>query len=111
MSEPRESPGEEIDHEIVSHIFNISAAMVGVCLTAIGLLKLITNQAGIATLADDLLAFDAFLFVTCCFTAFFSFKTRKRRSRGRLERYVEVAFLTGLSLMVVACAMIVYEIA
>jgi hypothetical protein len=111
MPEAGESEDARIDHEIVAHIFTISAAMVGVCLTAIGLIRIVIAQKGIATVADDVLAFDAFLFVTCCFGAFWSFKTRHARRRGRLETYVEGAFLTGLALLVVACALIVYGIA
>ena len=111
MDDNREAEQLEIDHEIVSHIFTISAAMIGVCLTAIGLIRIIIIQKGIATFADDLLAFDAFLFVTCSIGAFWSFKTRHNRRRGFLERYVEGAFLTGLTLVVVACGLIVYGIA
>ena len=110
MEENRETKAEAIDHEIVSHIFTISAAMVGVCLTAIGLIRIIINQQGIATFADDLLAFNAFLFVSCCVGSFWSFKTRHTRSRGALEKFVEVTFLTGLALTVVACGLIVYGI-
>ena len=110
MDEERDIGEQEFDHDIVAHIFTISAAMVGVCLTAIGLIRIIINQKGIATLADDVLAFDALLFVTCCFAAFWSFKTRRKRRRGWLERYVEITFLAGLSLLVVACGLIVYGI-
>jgi hypothetical protein len=110
MEENRETKAEAIDHEIVSHIFTISAAMVGVCLTAIGLIRIIINQQGIATFADDLLAFNAFLFVSCCVGSYWSFKTRHTRSRGALENFVEVTFLIGLALTVVACGLIVYGI-
>jgi hypothetical protein len=85
--------------------------MIGVCLTAIGLIRIVIAQKGIATIADDVLAFDAFLFVTCCFGAFWSFKTRLLRRRGWLETYVEGAFLFGLVLLVTACGLIVYGIA
>ena len=110
MEEKNDTAGEAIDHEIVSHIFVISAAMVGVCLTAIGLVKIVTKRHGIETIADDLLAFNACLFVTCCFAAFWSFRTRHKRRRGSLETFVERAFLAGLALMVVICAIIVYSI-
>jgi hypothetical protein len=111
MDEERFSEEQKIDQEIVAHIFTISAAMIGVCLTAIGLIRIVIAQKGIATIADDVLAFDALIFVSCCFCAFWSFKTRHQRRRGRLERYVEFAFLAGLSLLVVACGLIVYGIA
>ncbi len=91
------------------HVFSISAAMVGVCLTAIGILRLIATQTKVQTLGDDLLAMDAVLFVTCCFLSFWSFKTRVSTLRQRLRLLVDVLFMTALALMVGICAIIAYE--
>ena len=44
-------------------VCSISAAMVGVCLTGIGLLRVSMNLSKSGTIADDLLAFDAILFL------------------------------------------------
>lgn len=45
------------------HVFAISAAMVGVCLTAIGILRLVAVQMKVQTLGDELLPVNAVIFV------------------------------------------------
>lgn len=101
---------EEREHDLTMHVFAVSAAMVGVCLTAIGLLRLITAQTKIETLGDDLLAVDAVTFVVCTFLAFWSFKTRTPRTRTRLRVLVDTLFLGGLAGMGAICAIIAYAI-
>lgn len=104
-------PDPEVhEHDLTMHVFTVSAGMVGVCLTAIGLLRLITAQTKVQTLGDDLLAVDAMLFVACAFLAFWSFKTKKPRTRQRLRIVVDALFLIGLAGMGVICAVIAYAI-
>lgn len=92
------------------HVFTVSAGMVGVCLTAIGLLRLITAQTRVQTLGDDLLAVDAILFVVCAFLAFWSFKTNQPHTRRRLRLAVDILFLAALAAMAAICAIIAYTI-
>jgi hypothetical protein len=101
---------EEREHELTMHVFTVSAGMVGVCLTAIGLLRLVAAQNQVQTLGDDLLAVDALLFVLCTFLAFWSFKTASPRTRSRLRTVVDLLFLMGLALMGAICAVIAYAI-
>jgi len=92
------------------HVFSISAAMVGVCLTAIGILRIVAVQGNVQTLGDDLLALDAVLFVACCFLSFWSFKTGRSDVRARLRIAVDAMFMLALSLMVAVCAIIAYAL-
>jgi hypothetical protein len=105
-----ESLHEQREHELTLHLFSISAAMVGVCLTAIGILRLIAAQTSVQTLGDEFLAADAVLFVSCFFFSFWSFKTRHARLRDRLRLLVDIVFLVALLVMAVICAIIAYEI-
>lgn len=57
-----EPSSEQREHELTMHVFSVSAAMVGVCLTAIGILRLVAAQTWAQTLGDDLLAMDAIVF-------------------------------------------------
>jgi len=102
---------EEREHELTLHVFSISAGMIGVCLTAIGILRLVTSQSSTETIGDNLLAADAVLFVLCCFLSFWSFKTRREPLRRRLRLAIDVLFMLALSVMVVVCAIIAYAIA
>jgi hypothetical protein len=98
------------EHDLTMHVFTVSAGMVGVCLTAIGLLRLIAAQSKVQTLGDDLLAVDAMLFVICTFLAFWSFKTKVPSLRKRLRLVADTLFLGGLAGMGAICAVIAYAI-
>lgn len=101
---------ENHEHDLTMHVFAVSAGMVGVCLTAIGFLRLVAAQTRVQTFGDDLLAVDAMLFVTCVFLAFWSFKTKEAGTRRRLRLVVDILFLTALAVMGATCAVIAYAI-
>ncbi len=103
--------GEQRDYDLTVHLFTISAGMIGVCLTAIGILRLVTAQTQIETLGDELLAIDAVLYVLCCFLAFWSFKAAREAVRRRLRWVVDGLFMLALSIMVLVCAVIAYALA
>ena len=58
--------GELLEEDISIHIFSTSATMVGVCLTVIGLFKVVFQFKSVSTLGDDLLSVDALLFLLAC---------------------------------------------
>jgi hypothetical protein len=55
-----------LEADICIHIFTVSSAMVGVCLTVIGVIRVVITLGKADTLADDFLAGDALLFLTSC---------------------------------------------
>lgn len=99
-----------LEEDVSIHIFTASAAMVGVCLTVIGLIRVVLTIRGGVTLADDLLAVDAFLFLVSCLLSYFALRTRSSRRMYRVERLADGVFLTGLILMAFVCGFIVYAI-
>lgn len=101
---------EDRAHSLTMHVFTVSAGMVGVCLTGIGLLRLMVVQTKVQTLGDDLLAVNAILFVICSLLAFGSLKTSLPHTRRRLRFVADVFFLAGLAGMGVICAVIAYAI-
>lgn len=101
---------EQREHDLTMHVFSISAAMVGVCLTAIGILRLVAAQTRVQTLGDELLAADAVIFGICCFLSFWSFKTGVPRYRRWLRLLVDGLFMLALVLMVAVCAIIAYAL-
>lgn len=52
-----------LEEDIPIHIFTVSSAMVGVCLTVIGIIRLLITLRKTDTIADDLLSADAALFL------------------------------------------------
>ena len=92
------------------HVFAIFAGMVGVCLTAIGILRLVTNQDKVQTVGDDLLAVDSVLFVVCSFLSFWSFKSIDKEFRQRLRLVADTILLLALAIMACVCCVIAYAI-
>jgi hypothetical protein len=108
MRQPRPQPGLEDD--ICIYIFSMSAAMVGVCLTVIGLIRIVIELRKVGTIADDLLCVDALLFLLTCALAYWALRTRTIRRRQRVERVADALFMSALSLMVVVCLVVTYAI-
>jgi hypothetical protein len=108
MTQPRKSTPLEDDVSI--HIFTVSSAMVGVCLTVIGLLRIVVTMHKVNTVADDLLAANALVFLFSCVCSYWALRTRSSRRLHRIERAADIAFLFGLFLMVVICAVITYAV-
>jgi hypothetical protein len=93
------------------HIFTVSAAMVGVCLTVIGLLRVVVSIRKADTIADDLLAGDAVIFLTSCLLAYWALRTRSVGRMHRVERFADAIFILALLLMVGVCCFITFAIA
>lgn len=105
-----ERPPEQREYDLTMHVFSISAAMVGVCLTAIGILRLVAAQTKVQTIGDELLAADAVLFVVCCFLHSGRSKSKGARTRQRLRFLVDVVFMFALVLMAAVCTIIAYAL-
>jgi hypothetical protein len=68
--QPQPSPDSHLEQDICIHIFTVSSAMVGVCLTVIGLIRVVITLGTADTLADDFLAADALLFLISCLLSY-----------------------------------------
>lgn len=101
---------KHLDQDISVHICTISAGMVGVCLTTIGLIRVVITMQKIDTFADNLLSLDALIFLFATLTSYWSLRTRNTRRLHRLERMADVAFIAGVSLMAITCVFICYAI-
>ena len=108
---PQTTPENHLEEDISIHIFTVSSAMVGVCLTVIGLIRVVITFGKADTVADDLLAADAFLFLLSCLISYSALRTRSKRRMHRMERIADGIFILAMILMVVICGFITYAIA
>ena len=99
-----------MEEDICIHIFTVSAGLVGVCLTVIGLLRVVITLRKTDTFADDLLAIDAFLFLVACLSSYWALRIRSDRRMYRVERFAD-CFILALLLMVAVCGFVTYAIA
>lgn len=100
-----------LEEDICIHIFTVSASMVGVCLTVIGIVNIVVSIKEVTTIADDLLAVNAFVFLCSCLLSYWALRARSRKRMIRVERIADTIFLVGLSLMAVICGLVVFVLA
>lgn len=100
---------EKQEENITQHIFSVSAAMVGVCLTVIGIINVIASyNNNFQTVADDITVVDAVLFLITCILSYIAIKTKNRKKRLKLEMITDILFLIALSIMAGTCLILVY---
>jgi len=94
--------------QISIHIFSVSAGLVGVCLTVIGIFRAIGELKNFSTLGDNILAIDAVVFLGSCIFAYSSLRSKSVEKKHKLERVADILFIFGLSLMAIVCAIVAY---
>ena len=99
-----------LEQDICIHIFTVSSAMVGVCLTVIGLIRVVITLGRADTLADDLLAGDALLFLISCLLSYWALRSRSVCRMHRLEKIADGIFILAMIGMVIICALITYTL-
>src|ERR1043166_7714844 len=99
-----------LEEDVSIHIFTVSSAMVGVCLTVIGLIRVVITLGKADTIADDLLAGDALLFLISCLLSYSALRSRSVRRMHRLEKIADGIFILAMIGMVIICALITYTI-
>lgn len=99
---------EPLDQDVALNVFLGSAGMIGVCLTCIGLLRIFSKLGHVDTLSDDLVAVDAFLFLAACIVSYVALRNRSTHRRHGAERLADGLFISGLVLMALICAIVVW---
>jgi hypothetical protein len=108
--EPVSPARQAREDELCVHIFSASAALVGVCLTVIGLFRVVSRLQKIDSLADNFLAVDALGFLIACALSYLGIRSRNRERRRWVEVLADRVFLLSLGIMTLICALIAYEL-
>jgi len=101
---------KRLDDDICVHIFTASAAMVGVCLTVIGIIRVVISLRKSDLFADDLLAINALLYLASCLFSYWALRTRSVVRNYRLERTADIIFLVALTLTAINCGYVTWAI-
>jgi len=91
--------------ELPGHILTVSATMVGICMTAISLMRFIP---GAGEWLDNLIAFDSLMFMGSALLSYISM--RIVRNTDRMERYADTLFIAGLVVMVVVNFLLAFDL-
>ncbi|MGL6245844.1 hypothetical protein [Pseudomonas sp.] len=97
-----------LDDDICVHIFASSGAMVGVCLTVVGILRVVINVRQEDLIGQNLLAINAIVYLTTCLIAYWALRTRKAKRNYQLERIADGLFLLGLTLTTITTGFITF---
>ncbi|MEI7036696.1 hypothetical protein [Fulvimonas yonginensis] len=101
---------QTLDQDICVHIFSASAAMVGVCITVIGILRVVISIRRADLIGDDLLAVNAMLYLVSCLLSYWALRTRKVQRNHTLERISDASFLLSLTLTTLSAGLITWAV-
>jgi hypothetical protein len=107
--EGRPRPRLELDDRLYNHlltILTVSSGMVGVCLTAIGLIGIMKTLSKIEMFADDVLAVSALVFTIATALSFFGMRTRLSLVWRGFAATLDAIFCIGLVLVVLATVLL-----
>lgn len=107
----RKRHSRPLDNDICVHIFTSSVMMVGVCLTVVGIIRVVVTLRTENTLADDLLAINAMMYLLSAVLSYGGLRTRSTRRNHRLEYTADSVFIAGLIFTVINTGFITWAIA
>ncbi len=81
--------------------------MTGVCITVISIVRLVESNRHISTIIDNLMAVNSLIFLISCFLSYISLRSAK--AAEIFERYADMLFLMGLSVMVIGGFFLAWE--
>lgn len=91
-------------------LLSLSGTLAGLCITGVTLFHTIGSvSVQETTLADDILAISALLFLLCTYIIFFTLRTQRESLALTLEKVVDTLFLLALTGMVTCGFMMVYK--
>src|SRR5438046_5182900 len=96
------------DRDVLLRLLSVTASLAGLCMAALGFIEYGTPEAAFHTYADEVIAFDAFLFVCCAYLILWALRTTSLARARTLSKLVDGVFLVALTTMLLASGYIVY---
>ena len=106
--DPRHEPEKLYNH--TQAIFSVSAGMIGVCLTCIGLVKVVAKGQDFQTICDRLIVVDALLFGAAAWMAFRCMHALLKGQVLLAQRVVDWVFLLALAMMIIVCGVFSWDL-
>jgi hypothetical protein len=106
-------PGDRLAYlndTIFTHIMNQGSVKVGMCLTLLGLMKVVEGVKQVTSITDELLAVDAVAFLFSTMLTYFALKNIDQARKRALGRIADIAFSGALVLLAVICGFIAFEL-
>jgi hypothetical protein len=101
---------DERYHTHLLTLFSVAAGMVGVCVTAIGLIGIMRTVNELETIVDDLLAIGALLFMIVTTLSFLGLRADLSRTWRRFAITLDALFCIALVVLVVASTLLTWVV-
>lgn len=98
-----------LDEQIYTHILNQSSMKIGMCLTLLGLIKVVEGVKNVTSMVDELLAIDAIGFLISSIVTYYALKQDGDRKR-KAGRAGDIIFTISLLILAVVCGILAFEI-
>lgn len=109
MPQPSNNSSTWVREELL-HLLSLSGTMAGLCITGVTLFYTAGHPSPASSIADDMLAVCALLFLLCTYLIFFALRTRKPALAASLEKAVDVLFSIALTGMVATGFVMAYTV-
>ena len=96
--------------EELLQLLSVSGTLAGLCITGVTLFHTVGKSTLAETLADDLLAISALLFLLCTYAIFIALRTKRDALAIFLDKVADTLFLLALTGMVASGFIMVYAL-
>ena len=110
MSDKKSEIDDDRNYSHLLTLLSVSAAMVGVCLTAIGLVSVIKALNDVEHIVDEFLAVSTILFSCVTMLSFLGIRTPIRKRFPRYMLLMDIMFCFGIGGMLIASMMLSFVV-
>lgn len=99
-----------LDEKIFDKILSQSSTKIGMCLTLLGLIKVLEGVKNVTRFSDELLAINAFGFLLATIFSYLAMKEEDAERKQKKGRVGDIIFSLSLGLLALVCAIMVFEL-
>jgi hypothetical protein len=96
------------DRDVLLRLLSVTASLAGLCIAALGFLEATERRELATSYADEVIAVDALLFVSCVYLILWALRTQSLRRADMLSRVINVVFLLALTTFLLASTYVIF---
>jgi hypothetical protein len=98
-----------LNDKMIDRIMTHSSVKVGMCLTLLGLIKVVESVKRITVFSDEVLAATAFGFMLSGIVSYLALKDKDARRRQKKAKISDYLFTVSLCLLALVCGVVAFE--